>query len=545
MGTIGETKSMTTTHRTGEPSAIDGVTRAVLALTSLLTSVQPRSEAGVERWNDLRCAAFPTADRRRQQIERLRRLDDRLDHTILESLDEHLRSLPTLQRTFRRLDAGEILRDADFFELKRFIYHAISILRIADGLDELPDAHSPPVESLRSLMETIHPEQAPSTRFHLADELDDALARSRDQMRSVRNRYKQRRRKLEDSIVNEHGGNFDIRGRYRPDKEQTIDDQRLRWDEGFYRLDDASLRSLSTELDEARARVHRRENRQRRRLTDVVDASIDALTSLQKTLVAFDVHITSVELKRHLDGCWPTFSNDVQAPWLKLEAGRDPLLVDTLGFDDVQAIDVEFRRPGTVVLGPNMGGKSALLRLIGVAQWCAQMGLPVPADRCTVSDVDRIIYVGSEQPDRSDVTEGLSSFGREVRRFVDHWDVDATTLWLLDEPGRGTHPEEGADLAETICRRRIERGDRVVVATHFPRLADADDLTTLRIAGLAIDDHQLEQRLASASDSDIGPRLEATLRRCMDYSVVESLKARVPRDARRVARALGLDLDRF
>ncbi len=522
------------------PRAVDAISRQVLGIDALLKLVEPRSEAAAELWGDLGQMSFLPPDIRKEELERLRRLDGALDAPRAHALDEHLAGLPSLKRTFRRLEADEVLRDADFFELKRFLFHGLSILRIADGLDSLPSADSELGELLQVIMETIHPEQRVSTRFHLADELDSALHHSREQMRSVRKRYKVRRQMLEKSIISDHKGSFDIRGRFRPVDDEPIDDMRLQRDDGLYRIVDAEMEALADELDAARQTVSEEETRQRQRLTAFVKQHAPTLNELKQLWLRFDLRLAKVELRRHLQGCWPKTREDDDGPPLSIRGGRDPLLSTSLGSDQVQPIDVELNQAGTVVLGPNMGGKSALLRLIGLIQWCAQMAFPVPADECAVLGVDRVVYIGSEEPGRSDVTEGLSSFGREVRRFVDYWDVHGRTLWLLDEPGRGTHPEEGAQLAEEICRRRVSSGDRVVAATHFPQLADADGFALLSIAGLAIDDAELERRLARASD--VGESLEAVLRRCMDYRVVEVDGGDVPRDARRVARALGLDL---
>ncbi len=523
------------------PRAVDAISRDVLGIDALLELTTPSSEAAVEQWKQLGRASFLSRRECRQELTGLRKLDDAVDTDVVETLNEHLAGLPSLERTFRRLNADESLRDADFFELKRFLSHGLSILEIADGLDDLPSAQSELASLLQVMMETIHPEQHRSARFHLADELDADLQRRRETMRGVRKRYRTRRKKLEETITTDHGGSFDIRGRFRPSGDESIDDPRLRREEGLYRLVDDKLEALAQELDEARRAVNDEEARQRRRLTTFVAQYFDSLTELKDTLLRFDLRLTRVKLRRRLQGCWPHLRDDTDADdGVYIRGGRDPLLSDALGRADVQPIDVDITEAGTVVLGPNMGGKSALLRLIGLTQWCTQMAFPVPADECAISGVGRIVYIGSDEPGRADVTEGLSSFGREVRRFVEYWDVDQRVLWLLDEPGRGTHPEEGASLAEEICRSRLEADDRVVAATHFPQFATAEGFTILRIAGLAIDDAELERRMAEADD--VGQSLEAVLRSCMDYSVVEADGAKVPRDARRVARALGLEL---
>ena len=79
----------------------------------------------------------------------------------------------------------------------------------------------------------------------------------------------------------------------------------------------------------------------------------------------------------------------------------------------------------------------------------------------------------------------MLAFGREVRRVVELRRAQAPMLWLLDEFARGTHPEEGAVLAEELLEARQRAGDLVVAATHFPQLARSDAFEHLQITGIS------------------------------------------------------------
>ncbi len=522
-------------------TSVDAITREVLGLQSLLGRVRPRSEAGLRQWEQLPTRGFMKPARRRQAIDRLRRLDDVLHPSMIDAISDDLGALPTLERPFRRLDAQRTLLDADFFALKRFFYQSLGILETVDGLDGLPAADSEVCQMLRRAMETIHPENAHSARFHLADELDEELAACRDELRDIRRQIKEKRRHMEARILEQWDGKFDIHGRFHPTDAQEIDDERLRRHKDHYELSTEELDILQERRQQLADEVTSLERHQRERLTRFVNGARQEIDDLNQQLVAFDLAIARVELRRQLGGCWPRFV-DGDEGWLQITAGREPGLMETLGAQGVQSVDLNLDRRGTVVTGPNMGGKSVLLRLIGVVQWCAQLGLPVPGNECALVDVHHVVYIGSEQPGSSEDTEGLSSFGREVRRFVDHWDAEGPVLWLLDEPGRGTHPDEGAMLAEEIAQKLVTRGDYVVMATHFPHLAASDGFTHLQIAGLDVDDATLEEELTRAKQGTA--TLQQVLRRFMDYRVVEVEEGggQVPRDARRVARALGLRL---
>ena len=523
-------------------TAVDSTTRRVLGIADYLECVRPRSQTSQERWKQLPSAGGLDDDATRRELQLLARLDEELSSALIDDVDGDLRGLPTLERPLRRLNAEQVLRDADFFELKRFFFHGVSIIRTLDGAAELPAADSAIVDLFVEAMETLHPGNAWSRRFHLADELDEQLAQLRSELRDRRQRLKSKRRNLEAAITGDHAGTFDIHGCFRPEDGAHVDDDRLvDCGDGRYRVEDTELRELEQQLEALRDDVAAEEHRQRRRLTTFI-ANIQApITELHERLVEFDLRLTRIDLRRCIGGCWPTIGSNTPLH-IDVDAGRDPTLLQTMDHSNIQPIDLELTGLGTVVLGPNMGGKSSVLRLVGALAWCAKMALPVPADRCRIPSFDGIVYIGSEASEAGEEARGLSSFGREIRRFVEFWQSDGPTLWLLDEPCRGTHPGEGTQLAAAIARQRTEAGDTVVMSTHFPGLAEASNFSRLRIAGLDVDDETLRHTLDGEPQD--GRRLHERLVELMDYRVVADNDGDVPRDGWRIARALGLDIPR-
>lgn len=522
---------------------VDRTTRQVLGIGVYLARIEPRSPAAVQRHRSLGGAALVKDSTLQGELRRLRALDEVLTSDQIEQLAVSLGALPDLERPFRRLEAGEVLRDGDLFEVKRFLFHGARVLEIAGGIDELPSVESETYRVLRELMATIHPEVTPSARFVLSDELDTELADARRDLASTRKEIRQRRDKLEEQILARVEGKFDIHGRFRSAR-PSVSDELLVEREGHLELNDERLTQLGKTEDRQCSQVDRLEAAVRRRLTEAITAGRREIEKVVEGLISFDLRIARVELRRAFDGCWPKVVEGSKPPFVSIEEGRDFLLVESLAGEEVQSIDVQLDQPATVVSGPNMGGKSALLRLIGLAQWCAQMALPVAATSVECTPVERVIYVGSDQGltlENFTAEVGLSSFGREVRRFVEFWEEQGPLLWLLDEPARGTHPEEGARLAERIVAERINRGDRLVVATHFPQLADAPGVARLQVEGLRIDEEELRREIASGDGT--GESLQAILRRCMDYRVRPVKEGQVPRDAAAIARALGLAID--
>ncbi|GAA6736504.1 endonuclease MutS2 [Thermus oshimai] len=121
-----------------------------------------------------------------------------------------------------------------------------------------------------------------------------------------------------------------------------------------------------------------------------------------------------------------------------------------------------------LISGPNMGGKTALLKTLGLAVLMAQAGLFVAAREATLEWPDRIFAdIGDEQS----LQESLSTFAGHLVRVKEALEgATEKSLVLIDELGSGTDPEEGAALAQAILERLLELGVKGAVTTHLSPL---------------------------------------------------------------------------
>jgi DNA mismatch repair ATPase MutS len=528
------------------PNELDAVTADVLGTGDYLERLVPDSEPASRRLGDLRRYA---AGQRQAWCEERTRLEETAEWCRRHPEDASrvrrlLEELPELEGTLQTLEAPRPdLRDVECFYLKRFCYLAVRLFERAGDLLEAHAELEAGAEHGRTLLSILHPGGEGSPRFELVDELDDELERERAALERLRDRRAERRERLEAEVIEQLGGNFALDGEYRPprdlDAAQLDDESRLARREGGWQLDDERLEELDRECEARRAQLDDVEARVRRDLGARLREHRDWIGRAFRALIEVDIRCAKVRLADELDACWGEWRG-ASGSGVKLEGGRDPRIAE--GSDDgtVQPIDFEFGDRPAVVTGPNMGGKSALLRLVGLCQWCAQRLLPVPADDFAFEPVESIVYVGSDEPHLVEDDPDLSSFGREIRRLVDWWEVDSPALWLLDEIGRGTHPEEGATLAREIVDHLHDRGHRLVVASHFPAVASHPEARHWRIVGLE-DCETLEASLRRDTETS---SLRRTLQRLMDYQPVEAEAGGVPREARLVARALGLPLSR-
>lgn len=194
--------------------------------------------------------------------------------------------------------------------------------------------------------------------------------------------------------------------------------------------------------------------------------------------------------------------------------------------------------PGvTAITGANMGGKSVAIKALVLNVLLCHAGFYALAEEARLPLFDAVYAVVE---DHADAAKGLSSFGAEVQRLGEILRAvssGAHCLIALDEPARGTNPEEGAALVKALTETLSAYGSVTVIATHFDGVA-RHAKAHYQAAGL----RNLPDPLPE------GDRL-ALLASHMDYGLERiDLGAKPPREALRIARLLGLDekvLDRM
>jgi DNA mismatch repair protein MutS2 len=130
-----------------------------------------------------------------------------------------------------------------------------------------------------------------------------------------------------------------------------------------------------------------------------------------------------------------------------------------------------------VISGPNTGGKTVTLKILGLFALMVRAGLQLPCD--ADSEMPLFPEVYADIGDAQDLAKDLSSFSAHMMQMIallelvdtlNHGEVGPNTLVLLDEPVTSTDPAEGAALAEALLLRLSSLGTKVVVTTHYNSL---------------------------------------------------------------------------
>ncbi len=167
-----------------------------------------------------------------------------------------------------------------------------------------------------------------------------------------------------------------------------------------------------------------------------------------------------------------------QRPLIKGESrfnmlsARHPLLLYyTQKQEDIISSDISIGdgRLAIIVTGPNTGGKTVLLKTVGLLILMAQSGLHIPAS--DKSEIGLFKNIFADIGDEQSIELSLSTFSSHIRQIIYAIRYSGPdSLVLFDEIGAGTDPKEGAALAEGILLKMLALKARVIVTTHFSQL---------------------------------------------------------------------------
>ncbi|GAB4269593.1 MAG: DNA mismatch repair protein MutS [Deferrisomatales bacterium] len=235
-------------------------------------------------------------------------------------------------------------------------------------------------------------------------------------------------------------------------------------------------RFVTPELKEMEAKVLGAEDRARSReyerfvaLREEVAAYVDRLHETARVLAVVDVLAALAELAVERGYVRPHVHAGYE---LDIRGGRHPVVEATLTGERFVPNDVGFDdgRRLLIITGPNMAGKSTILRQTALIVLMAQMGSFVPAEKATVGLVDRIFTrVGASD----DLARGRSTFMVEMIETgnILH-NATGRSLVILDEIGRGTSTFDGLSIAWAVAEYIHRVGARTLFATHYHELTD-------------------------------------------------------------------------
>lgn len=202
----------------------------------------------------------------------------------------------------------------------------------------------------------------------------------------------------------------------------------------------------------------------------LLDISNDAAERIEEikldfeTLIHIDFVVAKARLALDMRAVMPKMN---RGGVFKINKGRHPLI------DKKKVVPVDIELGTTfdtlIITGPNTGGKTVVLKTLGLFCLMAQAGLHIPA--ADGSELSVCTDVFADIGDEQSIEQSLSTFSSHMKNIVEiSQKVTEGCLVLFDELGAGTDPTEGAALATAIIEDFRSAGAKIAATTHYSEL---------------------------------------------------------------------------
>ena len=423
------------------------------------------TEQGLEQLKEL----VPTdkADKIRQAFAEMKEMQE----LFVEHPHFSISATKDIAATCKRLEMGADLNIEEFLLLKRVIFASRELKNFYDNLENVRLDH------LANWFEKLHdfPHlqgnlQAINEAGFIENFASEELARirrkihdSESQVRDVlQELLKQKAQMLTEGIVASRNGRqvLPVKNTYRNKIAGVVHDISASGNTVY--IEPREVVKLSEEIASLRADERYEMMRILQELSERVRPHAAEIANDAWIIGHLDLIRAKVRFIQETGAVVPQVSEGQEIQLLHV---RHPLVKNAV------ANDVHFGKDLTaiVITGPNTGGKTIMLKTLGLTQLMAQSGLPILADKGSRVGIFEEIFadIGDEQS----IEQSLSTFSSHMTNIVDILGkVNQNSLLLLDELGAGTDPQEGAALAMSILEDLRLRQVKTMATTHYPEL---------------------------------------------------------------------------
>ena len=258
-------------------------------------------------------------------------------------------------------------------------------------------------------------------------------------------------------------------------------------------IEPAEVLESNNEIKELQSRERREIVKILENLTNFIRPEINSLKRAYVFLGLIDFIRAKAKLALEFDGSAPQLVKNPALNWLR---AKHPLL--TLSFKkqkkSIVPLNVKLSPENRILIvsGPNAGGKSVMLKTIGLVQYMFQCGLLAPISPDSTVGIFKNIFIdiGDEQSLDNDLST-YSSHLTNMKHFLIH--ANKESLFLIDEFGTGTEPSLGGAIAESILEGLMASKAAGVINTHYSNLKIfADKNEGLRNGAMKFDAEHLE-----------------------------------------------------
>jgi len=391
----------------------------------------------------------------------------------------------------KRAEIGSVLSAADLLSIKNLLVVITKLTNFKKRLMDV-DIETPMLDKQLDFASPIKPLQVAITKC--IDETGAVLDSASPELRSIRramhaatgnarerinNILNARKDKLTEPLIALRNGRFTlpVKAEYKNTFKGTIHDQSASGHTTY--IEPAEVVELSNKLQALQVEEKAEIERILRVLTNQVAEHIEELNLNVDVIRQLDFMFAKGRYANYLNAVMPRLTANGS---LKLIKARHPLIDQ----NEIVANDVVLEKSSKamVITGPNTGGKTVMLKTIGLLSLMMQSGMLIPAH----SSSEMIIFdqIFADIGDEQSIEQSLSTFSSHMSNIVYITKkMTAHSLVLLDELGAGTDPKEGASLAMAILDYIKTRAKFTVATSHFSELKayayDASDVVNASV----------------------------------------------------------------
>ena len=414
-------------------------------------------------------------------------VDNQDDLTRIQTM---IGDIGDLERIISRAAAGKIM-PREVMQLRRGLSQTEPIMKLCTGrgvqaLDDMIGRMGDCAELLEYLGKTMHPETA--SQLGKGDVIASGVNEELDELRKIARHGKDyllevQQREIERTGIsslkigfnNVFGYYLEVRNTYKDSvPEEWIRKQTLVNAERYITEE---LKEYEQKILGAEERIYALEAQIYAELVAKIQANISMIQKNCRIISRLDVLSGFADLAVSNRYCRPRMTSDKV---IDIKQGRHPVIETMMqaGEEFVpNDIYLDNEKQQVIILtGPNMAGKSALLRQTALIVLMAQVGSFVPASGAVIGYCDKIFTrVGASD----NISRGESTFMVEMLEtsMILH-NLSSRSLVLLDEIGRGTSTYDGMSIARAIVEYIHEYGDgaKTLFATHYHELNDLEEI---------------------------------------------------------------------
>ena len=400
------------------------------------------------------------------------RLNETTEARKLLDAESHLplKGISNINHQMEKLEKGMILGPSELVAISDFLRGCRTIKKFMidkEFFAPVLHSYSHSMMELRSIEETINH----SIRGNRVDsEASKELKRIRNHIAKTEEKIEEKLNKflkssankeyIQEFFISKKDDRFTIpiKASYKNQVEGTIIESSSKGSTVF--IEPAAISKLNAELATLKAEESMEEYQILATISGTIYEEVRQININIELIGQYDMIFAKAKFSKRMDGIEPKLNNH---GYIKLKNCKHPLLSGNIVPLDFE-IGKDYR--SLIITGPNAGGKTVVLKTIGILTLAVMSGFHIAADEGTEIAIFDNIYV--DIGDNQSIENSLSTFSSHMKNISEIMSASTNnTLLLFDEIGSGTEPNEGAALAIAILEEYYQMGCITVATTHY------------------------------------------------------------------------------